>query len=799
MLKNYLKTSWRNLRNNKLFSFINISGLAVGIAVSMLIILYVGHESNYDSFHKNADRIFWIEGESKIGNQTTYSNQMGYYDGPILKQADPTVESFVRTTNAYEDVVIQAAQNNHAKFFEKKFLFADSNFFNFFSFQLIRGDKNEALKNPFSIVISKQTAKKYFGDADPIGRILQYNNKYNFSVTGVVQNPASNSSIDFDFLAPLSAFAVIKNDMVSSQPQIIQTGFVNTYLLLNKPSDASGAENSLNKLAKEASSNAPMQDLFHVMLLKNFHLNPNISTSTANKYLNAFAIIAIAVLLLAIINYVGLSTARSTLRAKEVGVRKVIGAEKRQIAMQFIVESFIYSFIAFFLGYMICTVVQPAFFNFLQIYIDNSFLRSPQMLTAFLILFLITVILSSSYPSVLLSGFNPSAVLYGKLSKQSGGAIIRKFFIVFQFALCTILIICGLVIQRQLYFFKHKETGINRNRVVMLPFGSLVGKHFESFRNDIKSVSTVQKISVAATALYQGGETYFTKPKDGKTNISISILHVDESFIPMLGLRWKFAPKDSISYLNQKTVMLNETAIEQLNLPNGGIDEKIGLGPRLYEVAGVLKDFNYESLQKKISPLGIIVNSQNDTLASWASDGGFLYAQIQPNANTPHVINELETVYKKYDSEKPFEYYFMDDAFNEMYKSEEKLSKLSEVFISITLFIACLGLFGLSAFIAQQRSKEISIRKVMGASSGKIITLLSKDFLQPVLIAILIASPIAWWLMNDWLQSFAYRINISVSVFLIAGLFAILIAMITVSSQAIRASFVNPIKSLRAE
>ncbi len=382
-------------------------------------------------------------------------------------------------------------QNNNAKFFEKKFLFADSNFFNFFSFQLIRGDKNEALKNPFSVVITKKIAKKYFGDDNPIGKILKYNNKYNFSVAGVVQNPPSNSSIDFDFIAPLSAFAVIKGDLVSSQAQIVQGGFLNTYLLLNKPADADHAENSLNKLAKEASRNAPMQDLFHVLPLKNFHLNSDISTSTTNKYLSAFAIIAIAVLLLAIINYVGLSTARSTLRAKEVGVRKVMGAEKRQIAMQFIVESFIYSLIAFIVGYIICTVVQPAFFNFLQIRVDNSFLRSPQMLIAFLILFLITVVLSSAYPSILLSGFNPSAVLYGKLSKQSGGAIIRKFFIVFQFVLCIILINCGLIVQKQLYFFKHKETGISRDRVVMLPFGTLIGKHFESFRNDVKSVSSI--------------------------------------------------------------------------------------------------------------------------------------------------------------------------------------------------------------------------------------------------------------------------------------------------------------------
>ncbi|HLK26940.1 MAG TPA: ABC transporter permease [Puia sp.] len=799
MLQNFWKIAWRNFARNKLYTTINIIGLSIGLTVSMLILIYVSHESNYDTFHENAKKIFWVKGKDQTGNETMFFSSVSFATAQLAKQYDPAIESFLRIFKPYENVILQNRQNQNLKFSEPKFLFADSNFFNFFSFTLLKGNKNDVFKNPFSLVISKKAAEKYFGSTNPIGKVIRYNNKVDLAITGIAEQTPSNSSLDFDFISPLSSLFQIDRDMILSQSQLVQMGSFITFFLLNNPSSASHVEYSLNKLCKEGSPDVQNNQSFIAVPLLKMHLDPNINSASNNKYLNVFSIIAISILLLALINYISLATARSTLRAKEIGVRKVIGSNKMQIVKQFFIESFIYSFIAFILSYVICSVIQPAFFDFLQIHIDNSFLRSPKMLFAFLILLLITIILASSYPSFLLSGYKPSMVLYGKLSKQAAGATVRKYFAVFQFMICVGLIICGLIVKKQLNFFKHKDTGINRNNIVMLPFGATIGKHFEPFKNDIMAASEIKKVSVAASPLFKGEETYFTKPKNGRNDISISVLHVDASFISLLGLQWKYPPRDSVSYLNNKSVMLNEAAIDQLNFVNNGLGERIILGSRQFQVAGVLKDFNYESLQSKINPLCIVVNRENDSLASWINEGGFLYAEIKPHTNTYSVMNEIENIYKKYESERPFEYYFMDDAFNDMYKSEKKLSKLSEIFISITLFIACLGLFGLSAFIAQQRSKEISIRKVMGASSGKIVALLSKDFLKPVLIAILIASPIAWWLMNKWLQSFAYRINISIGIFLIAGTFAILIAILTVSSQAIRAALVNPIKSLRSE
>ena len=799
MFKNYFKIAWRNLQRNKMYSFINIAGLAIGLAVCMLIVLYVGHESSYDQFHKNADRIVWIQGKIKMGNDSMFVARMSYATAPAAKRSLPYINDYVRLFKDYKNPVIENPQSPSLKFSENNFVFADSNFFSFFSFTLSEGNNTKVLQNPFSVVISRQVAAKYFGSSNPIGKIIRYNNDYTFTITGIAEKTPSNSSINYDFVAALSSLTAIAETkkMVSAEQQTVQMGSFSTYLLLDHAQDAARLETGLHQLSRAGNKDSEDNERYIASPLTGSHINYSDGANT--KYLRIFPFIAAFVLLLALVNYISLSTARSAIRAKEIGVRKVMGADRKSIATQFFIESALYTAISFIIAYFLCTAFQPMFFDFLQIDIDKSFLYNPVMLLLFALLFIITVLIAATYPSLLLSAYKPVVVLYGKFSKKSGGISTRKFFTVFQFAISILLIIYGIVIDRQIYFFRHANTGVDRDNVVMIPFASSIGKHYNAFKKEVASLSSILQTSTARYPMYKGYDIFFAKAKNSNTDVSLPILSVDKNFVSLLGLKWKEMPADSLFYMADNTALLNETAAEKLNLGNHPIAETFPMGDKPYHVAGVLKDFNYQSLQNKIGALCLFVSKDNDTASAWGEAGGCFFAKIKPLANTAQVIQQVKTVYDKYDHAKPFDYYFMDDSFDAMYKAEDRLAKIFSVFTAFTLLIACLGLFGLSTFVALQRTKEVGIRKVLGASVSQVTALLSKDFLKLVLIAIVIAVPVGWWAMNNWLQAFAYRIDISWWMFVLAAAMAILIALLTVSYQAIKAAIANPVKSLRTE
>ncbi len=797
MLKNYFKIALRNLLRNKIYSSINIGGLAIGLAVCMLIILYVGHEYNYDRFHKNAGRICWIQGKIKMGSDSVFIPFMSYATAPAVKETEPLVESFVRFKTDDKNTVVQNPQIPSLKFTEDKFVFADSNFFSFFSFQLQQGNKRQALQEPFTAVISEGAAEKYFGNQNPVGKIIRYNNAYNFTITGIAEKIPSNSSIDFDFVAALSSLSSINEKKNLIESQRVQLGGFATYFLLKHPADALKLKNRLQQLHKATNKNEESNESYIITPLTETHLNANYGDASNTKYIKIFPFVAALILLLALTNYMSLSTARSSARAKEIGVRKVIGAGRNTIAMQFFIESTVFTAIAFLLAYTLCIAFQPVFFNFLQINLDNSFLYHPYIFSSFLGLFVITVLMAATYPSVLLSAYKPALVLYGKFNKQSGGIAVRKFFTVFQFTISVILVICGVVIGKQLYFFRHADTGVNRENIVMFPFAPSIGKHYTAFKKETEALSAVGQTATARYQMYKGYDMFFTNPKNSTQEVAVPALSVDENFITLLNLKWKIAPADPLFYRRQNIAVINEAAIEKLDLNDKPTNEKLRLGGQQFEVAGVLKDFNYSSLHNKIGALSLIIS--NDTASQWRESGGTLFAKLKPNANISSAIDQIKKVYEKYDSEKPFEYHFMDEAFESMYKAEDRLSKIFDVFTLFTIIIACLGLFGLTAFAAEQRTKEIGIRKVLGASVASIVSMLSADFLKLVLIAIIIASPVAWYLMQEWLKNFAYRIDIRWPVFVLAGLFAVSIALLTVSYQAIKAAIANPVKSLRTE
>lgn len=797
MIKNYIKIAWRNLQRHKLYSFINISGLAVGLAVCMLIMLYVAHELSFDKFHKNGKRIYALsEALSFGGNYVNFPNS-SYVTGPQVMQNDAKVEAYTRLYHPQNDAIVESADRPSTKFTESKLQFADAGFFNFFTFKLLSGNAADVLSKPFSVVISKAAAEKYFGNTDPVGKTLKIKTDsiaYTYQVTGVAENAPSNSTINFDFVASVSSLAVVPKHKEEMGLANVGNGNFKTYLLLKQPADSAHLSRSIQQLMHTQNETFMGQKII-LTGLTDMHFKLNFGDSANTKYLKIFPLVAGLILLLALVNYMSLSTARSTLRSKEIGVRKVSGASRKSIATQFYVESALFAVLSFVLAYGLCYFFKSWFLNILQLKIDSGFLYSPVVVTAMLALLILTILIAGSYPSVVLSAFNPVATLKGKTSKQTGGVAVRKVFTVLQFAISVALIICGIIIDRQLYFFRHTDTGLSRDNVVMVPISKNFGKHYLSFRNDVQSISGISSVGTANYPMYKGYGMFMVQSKNKKDpQLSLRTLTADADLIKTLDIQWKNKPSAAIGVA--KKVILNEAAINKLNLqPATAVGSYVDFGFDKFEVAGVMKNFAYSSLQSEIEPLGLFII--DDKIANWGTDGGCLFAHIQPHTNVPSTIAAIQKLYKKYDSETQFDYIFMDDAFNAQYKAEDRLASIFGYFTFVTIFLASMGLFGLAAFTIEQRTKEIGIRKILGAGVSSITKTLSADFLKLVVISIIIASPIAWWLMNSWLQGFAYRIHVQWWMFVLAGGLAIFIAFVTVSYQALRAAIANPVDSLR--
>ena len=793
MLKNYLLIAWRSLTTSKTYSLINILGLALGLAACMLIMLYAGHEWSYDRFHKNAHRIYWVQARLKLGSDSVYLPHLNYSTAPALKNGTPSVEGFLRVKQPDREAVVQHGAAPSLKFTEGNFLFADSNFFDFFSFRLRAGHKGQVLQNPSSVVLSQRAATRYFGKEHPIGKTIRYNNAYDFVVTGVAEDPPSNSGLAYDFIAPLSALWAMREqrELVQNEEPVFSTFF-----LVRPPANAAQLEAGLQQLSQTKGGSGSTELRYRALPLKDRHLYAGTGPSNT-KYLKLFPLVSGLILLLAIFNYISLTTARASVRAKEIGVRKVLGANRSNLALQFFLESALYTSLAFALGYLLCLLFQPFFFRFLEIPLDRSFLYHPTVLFSFALLYTLTVVLSALYPSLLMSAFRPASAFYGRFSPQSGGLSVRRGVTVFQFTISVVLLTSGLIIQRQLSFIRQTDTGIQRDQVVMIPFGANVGKSYTAFKKEVQSLPAVQEVSVALQTLYRGHDMMGVTPRHADQMILLPTLMVDQHFISLLRLKWATPPVEPLFQPSRDDrVVLNETAVARLNLGTQPLHQKVD---NRFEVAGVLKDFHYTSLQHKIEPLCLFIVQDSHPSALWANQGGCLYAKITGKANVAALMNQLKNIYEKYDREKPFEAGFMDEAFAAQYKAEDRLSKMLQAFTAFAVLIAALGLFGLATFMAARRTREIGIRKVLGASVQHIALLLSKDFIQLVVLAIILALPIAWWAANSWLQNFAYRINIEWWMFAAAGLFVLFLALLTVSLQAVNAALANPARSLRSE
>jgi len=791
MLKNYLKIAVRNLFRNKIYSLINIVGLAIGIAVSVLILLFVMHEYSYDKFHKNHQTIYRILAQFKMGDNSMQMNSFSPKLGPALKEYNAQVKEYVRVKTAVDKVVMKNPEKAAAIFYEKNFTFADPSFFTVFSFKLKEGNKAALLNKPFTMVISERAARKYFAGEDPVGKTLLYEGIHPMQITGVTENPPSNSTFNFDFVASSSTFPQLSKE---NKDMWDNAGSFNTYLLLDSENSVSAVEKNIKREGMKTGAFDNQAD-YSLETFASTHLGNNFNDSGNSKLISIFTWIAGLILFLALFNYMSLTTARATIRAKEVGVRKVVGADRSTLIKQFYVESFLICCIAFALGFVLVNLLRQPFYDLLDLRIDSAFLFSPSFIGFSIGLLFITAIIAGSYPALILSGYAPLLVLKGKFAGNQGGTAVRRIFMVFQFTVSITLIVCSLVVKDQLSYMQNKKLGLYKDQILNIPITKTALKNYFPLRNEIRELAGVQSVAVSNVGLFSGYNMFFVKNMTTGKDVGLINMIVDNNFVSTMGLKWKNQPVPGL-WRNRNHLLINQAAIKDLGIKGNPVGQKIG---DTDEVAGILSDFHFTSLQSEIKGIGLFVVNDTTNILKIPGGNAMIYARLDPKANIREKVDAIGRIFKKYDQEKPFEYFFLDDTFNATFKTEIRMAKMFSVFTAFAIFIACIGLFGLVTFTAETRTKEIGIRKVLGASVSAIVTLLSKDFMKLVFLSILFSLPIAWYLMDKWLESFPYRIRISGWILLTASVSAVVIALITVSFQSIKAALINPVKSLKAE
>ncbi len=793
MFKNYLKIAWRNLMRNKASASINITGLSVGMAAFLLILMYVSFELSYDKFHSNADQVYRLNVDIKSANDLMKLSVSSAPMGNALKRDFPEV---LEQTRLLQDVDVFKVGDQ--LFTENRIFFTEPSFFDLFNFPLIKGDPKTALKNPNSVILTETTAKKYFGSADPMGKTIIANGKDLLVVTGIAKDVPAGTQFKFDILWSLSTLA--KN----IPGRLDQWGnFGNyTFLKLAKGTDASKLQAKfpafLKRHISEENRKGGQDYTLFLKPLKDIYMDPRGGIeqgSLSNVYIFSFA--ALFILLIAAINFINLTTARAAERAKEVGVRKVIGAARGQLTIQFLGESVVLCFIAFVFAAALVSVLLPTF-NLLsgKTISDNIFEHG--YLFILLLISLLIGVLAGAYPALALSAFKPVTILRGKFSSSAKGTWLRKGLVVFQFTISIILMVGTLVVYNQLNFMRNQSLGFEKEHMLTVDFGGAdtVLKRYEHVKAEFKTIPGVLAVAVSSGTPGNGSNNAHSELENRQgtmQTLNINMYDVDYDFIKLYGMKiiaGRAFSKD-FGTDSTKSIIINEAAAKTLGYtsPNDAIGKRFSQWGRLGQIIGVVKDFHYRSLQNAVDPLNIRINP---------SGTGVFTIKISA-ANIPATITAIQNKWKILIPQQPFNYAFLDDSFNKQYAGEERFGKLFLYFAILAIFISCLGLLGLVSYSTMQRTREIGIRKVLGASIFGVVNMLSKEFLQLVLVAILIAFPLSWFGMQSWLKDFAYKVPVSWMVFAAAGLLAFTIAIATVSFQAIKAALANPVKSLKSE
>jgi putative ABC transport system permease protein len=807
MIKNYFKTALRFLLKNKTFSFINIIGLAIGTLCCLYIVLYVEDQYSYDKHEKDAQDIYrvttWLSLPGDKHNNSTCSPPIA----PAIKRDFPEVENFVRVIGSFSSSK-HLLTYKEKSIYETSPVYVDSTFFDIFTYHFTNGNEKNVLSEPYSVVLLKPTADKLFGKVDPVGKVITIdddNGKHDFKVTGVVDESLGKSNIQANIFVTMNSGGV--GDYVRNNDSWAGNNFTNSFIKLKPNADAAALEKKLpaflNKYGAEQLKQLGMEKVLHLQPVGSIHTTTGYEvemTKTVDpSFLNILLLIAVLIQVVACINFMNLSTARASKRAKEVGVRKVIGAERKDLIKQFMSESFLLSLIGVLIALPLLLFLLPYLNQLTQADIQLSMFSNYKIWLLLAGIIFVTGVVAGSYPALYLSAFNAIKVIKGNYTNHISASGIRKSLVVFQFALSVILIAVITVIYSQLNYIQNKDLGFDKNQKLVFNFHTDDSRgKMSSFVNDLRQLAEVKAVSQSNIYLSQFVYNDFGVYLAGGNAANATdaqVISSDENFAKTNGIKI-ISGRDFQLYDSGK-VLVNETLLKRIGLkpeqaPGTRLYSKYGSNPETYvEIAGVVKDFNYNSLHNDVKPFMLSYNPKR---------GDISHITVSVDSkNYSLLLSKIETIWHKDISGVPFEYTFLDDEVQKQYSAEITLSRIINLFTMMAIFISCLGLFGLVAFSAEQRKKEIGVRKVLGASVPGIVQLLSKEFLKLVIISILIATPVAWWAMSKWLQSFTYRVDLSWWMFALAGLIAIFIALFTVSFQAIKAAVINPVKSLRTE
>ena len=786
MIKNYFKIAYRNILRNKGFSSVNIIGLSIGMASALLILLWVQSELRFDRFFTNTDRLYMMYNRDKVDGGLSVWNSTPKPMAPALKKDYPEVEDAARFTNI---TFLVTNGDNHLNV---RGAFTDSSFLNMFSFPMLEGNPQQALNGNDNIVLTQKLAKKLFGNEEAIGKIVRVDSNANFTVSGVLKDLPDNTSFDFEYLLPWNFFKKL-----GWADENWGNNSTRTYALLKPHTSQAAFDAKLRNIITSHSTETTevFSQSFNRLHLYSKDENGKL-TGGQIETVRLFSIIAAFILLIACINFMNLSTARSEKRAKEVGIRKIAGARRPNLIAQFIGESILLSFIAFIIAIFLVQISLQGFNQLTgkQLSVDYSNFYFWLFAMGFV---LFTGLIAGSYPAFYLSAFTPVKVLKGSFKKINAPVAPRKVLVVLQFSFAIILIISTVIVEHQIQYAQNRDSGYDRENLIYAFTQGDADKNYQLIKQELLSSGAASSVTKSANPITQPWGSSWGFSWMGSTQadnkIDFVLLGADAGFVKTMGV--KLSEGRDIDIYNYPTdstaILLNETAIKAMHLKNpiGQIVKRDG--DRDWHVVGVIKDFVFESpFEKKIRPVMV---------TGPAYFFQVIHIKLNPANGTANSFAKTEQIFKKYNPQYPFEYAFAEESYANKFKSQQRTGKLAALFAGLTIFISCLGLFGLASYMAENRIKEIGVRKVLGASVVSITVLLSREFLKLVLIAFIIASPLAWYAMHTWLQSYTYRINIEWWVFAAAGVLSIVIAFATVSFQAIRAAVSNPVKSLRTE